>query len=177
MGFDDAYQLGYVKKTHGLKGQVILALDVDDPLHYDRLESVFLNQNGALIPFFIDSINIRGTEAMVKLEDFESIDEAAPLVGTEVWLPLEQLPELPKGAFYYHDLVGYDVFDHDQLLGQVVIIYSLPNNVLLGVEHHQAKKEILIPTKDEVTHQFDHVNKRILSTLPDGLVDLYLNEE
>jgi len=40
MTIDDCYQLGYIVKTHGLKGEVQIYLDVDAPSDYRNLESV-----------------------------------------------------------------------------------------------------------------------------------------
>ena len=50
---DECYQLGHIIKTHGLKGMVKIELDVDDPNNYSKLESVFVEKSGNLIPFFI----------------------------------------------------------------------------------------------------------------------------
>ena len=50
---DECYRLGHIVKTHGLKGAVTIELDVDYPEEYDEMESVFLEQSGNLIPFFI----------------------------------------------------------------------------------------------------------------------------
>ncbi|MEM9325184.1 MAG: ribosome maturation factor RimM [Bacteroidota bacterium] len=176
MGFDDAYQLGYIKKTHGLSGSVLLYLDVDDALYYKELESVFLNQAGALVPFFITSLQIRGNEAIASFEDFQSIEEVKHLVGTELWLPTSMLPDLPDGAFYYHQLVGYQLYDDLQLVGKVETIYSLPNNQLLGVLHDETQKEVLVPTQDGVMIEVNHEHRTIRAILPEGLLDLYLSE-
>ncbi len=177
MVFDDAYLLGYIKKTHGLKGEVLVALDVDDPSYYNELESVFLNQNGALVPFFIRSFSVRGKEALMHLDEFESLDQASSLVGTEMWLPLKFLPPLPGGGFYYHQLLDYEVHDGKEPIGVVKNIYDLPNNFLLGVQHSQTKQEILVPTQDEVMETVDHEARKITVKLPEGLVDLYIDGE
>ena len=62
---EDCYQLGEVIKTHGLKGEVSVLLDVDFPEEYSELESVFLQMEGNLVPFFIDSIQIHDKRALV----------------------------------------------------------------------------------------------------------------
>jgi 16S rRNA processing protein RimM len=37
----DCYRLGEISKLHSYKGEVTIYLDVDDPLEYTNLESVF----------------------------------------------------------------------------------------------------------------------------------------
>ena len=45
MGFDDCYQLGNVVKTHGLRGEVVIFLDVDHPELYQKMEPVSVHIN------------------------------------------------------------------------------------------------------------------------------------
>ena len=49
----DCYLLGNIAKTRGFKGELVLFLDVTNPFEYERLESVFVEMNGMLTPFFI----------------------------------------------------------------------------------------------------------------------------
>jgi 16S rRNA processing protein RimM len=47
------FELGYITKSFGLKGQVNAVFDVDVPLMYRELESVFIELNEVLVPFFL----------------------------------------------------------------------------------------------------------------------------
>ena len=53
----DCYLLGTITKTRGFKGDLVFFLDVTNPFEYERLESVFVDLNGMLTPFFIEQIN------------------------------------------------------------------------------------------------------------------------
>lgn len=68
MNIDACYQLGYVIKKHGVKGEVSVLLDVDFPEEYSELESVFVEINQKLVPFFIEAIQIRDDKAVIKFE-------------------------------------------------------------------------------------------------------------
>lgn len=168
----DCYQLGEVIKTHGLNGEVSIHLDVDFPEEYENLESVFLLQKGRLIPFFIDYIQIQGNKALIKFEDVDSIESASELAKNELYLPLSSLPELPNDGYYFHDLVGCEVFENDKKLGSIKEVIDLNSNELLSVIN--GEKEVLIPLKDEILKKVDIKAKRIDVELPDGLLDLYL---
>ena len=81
MNVDNCYQLGYILKTHGLKGELIFHLDVDNPDDYKNLESVFVRQSGKLVPFFVSTIRLQGDKARIALEDIVVKDQAHQLVG------------------------------------------------------------------------------------------------
>ncbi len=55
----DCFHLGYVAKLHGFKGEVSLFLDVTNPSDYEKLENVFIDINGHLTPFFIQSFKLK----------------------------------------------------------------------------------------------------------------------
>ena len=174
MGFDECYQLGTVVKTHGLRGEVVFSLDVDFPEDYKELESVFIDINGKLVPFFIESFRLQGDRAIVVLEDITTLEAAESLSGKGLYLPLENLPRLSAGQYYYHELVGLDVYENDQLLGKVTEVFQMPTNYLLGVDHKGT--EVLIPLEDEIIISVDLEHRKIITKLPEGLLDVYLDQ-
>ncbi|MFA0962129.1 ribosome maturation factor RimM [Roseivirga sp. BDSF3-8] len=171
---DDCYQLGYVIRKHGTKGEVQAFLDVDDPEAYEELESVFVLKEGdTLIPFFIDTIEIRGQKAVIKFEDIETVPEAEKMVGSQLYLPLEVLPELSDNQFYYHEVIGYTVVD--KTLGPMGTVKSF---ITLGPQHlmemDYKEKQVLIPVTDHIVIRPDRESSIIHVDLPEGLLDIYL---
>ena len=47
---ESCYFLGKIVRTSGLKGDVSVFLDVDEPESYAELDSVFVERKGALVP-------------------------------------------------------------------------------------------------------------------------------
>ena len=107
----DCFELGYVIKPHGIHGDVNIFFDVDHPEAYTKLESVFIDIDENLVPFFIEAIPIRGNKARVHFSNISSLDEARRIQSCKLYLPLDELPELEKDQFYYHEVIGYDVED------------------------------------------------------------------
>ncbi|MEO9869908.1 ribosome maturation factor RimM [Ekhidna sp.] len=167
----DCYQLGEVIKTHGLKGEVNIFLDVDFPNEYQKLESVFLEQQGKLIPFFIDTIQINNGKALVKFEDVDSLDEGKSLIKSKLFLPLSSLPVLNDHQYYFHELVDCEVYESSTLIGIVKNVIDLNGNQLLSVD--MKGSEVLIPLKDEILIEVDVSSKKIDVDLPEGLLDIY----
>lgn len=175
MGFDDCYQLGSVVKTHGLRGELLIFLDVDNPEEYLELESVFVDIDGKLVPFFIESLLPQGDRAIVALEDIETIEDAKPLTGKELYLPLSRLPKLPEGKFYFHELVGFQFYDKGKLIGTVAHVYELPTHYLLHVDHQGT--EVLVPAENDILKKVDLSAGIIEADLPDGLLEVYLEQK
>lgn len=175
MTVDDCYQIGHVIKTHGLKGEVQLFLDVDDPLAYQEMESMLVQQNDSLVPFFIEHIQINAAKTIAKFEEVDDIEQAKSLVACQLYLPLEVLPELKDGEYYLHQLVGMEVYDDNKHIGTVKELFEIGPQELISVIHQE--KEILIPIKDEIITKVDIKNNRIDAEIPDGLIDIYLEDE
>lgn len=171
--FDNYYELGNVVRTHGLKGELILLLDVDDPAQYKKLESIFVEINGKLVPFFIQELQLRDEMATVLFEDIDSQQTANELVGKRAFLPLTALPKLKKGQYYYHDLIGFQVYDEKTLIGEVKEIITSTNNTLISVDHQG--KEVLIPMDPKILISVDLEKSVVHTRLPDGLLSVYLD--
>jgi len=47
------FQVGYVRKKHGFKGDVVVRLTADDPTPYQGLDAYFVEERGKALPFFV----------------------------------------------------------------------------------------------------------------------------
>ncbi len=175
MSIDDCYRLGHVIKTHGLRGEVDIFLDVDFPDRYENMESVFLERRGKLIPFFISHLQLLDNKALVKFEDIESLESAKELTGSVLYLPIDQLPSLGPDEYYFHDLVGFQMIDGDQEIGIIEQLYQPSSQYLASIKVNE--HEVLIPLEDGIIENVDIKRKVIIVNLPDGLLDVYLSPE
>jgi 16S rRNA processing protein RimM len=175
MIIDDCFKLGHIVKKHGLKGELSILLDVDFPEDYSELESVFVEVNKQLVPFFIEYLQLNGNRGIIKFEDVDDLPSAEHLLKSDLYLPATDLPLLEEGKFYYHEVIGYNVLD--KTLGEVGVIceiYEFPNQDLLGVMHQG--KEVLIPINDDIILSVTHESKTMQVDLPTGLLDVYLED-
>jgi len=173
----DCYRLGSIAKLHSYKGEVTIYLDVDDPLEYKNLESVFVEYDNKLVPFFLERIQIRPKGfAVVKFMDIETERQAQKLVKCGLYMPLETLPELDQNEFYYHEIEGFDVIDEEHgAIGKVIRVMDLSNNPLIAVDFNG--QELLIPKQDQFIQQVDKENQTLYIKAPEGLIDMYLGTE
>ena len=85
MDKDSCYELGYIEKSHGLSGDVQVYLDVDSPEEYFEMESVFVEINKKLVPFFISKLQPhRSKQLILSFEDIEDVIEADKLKGSKI---------------------------------------------------------------------------------------------
>lgn len=173
---DDCFQLGNISRTHGNQGELSFWLDVDDPFAYQHLDSVLVDIDDALVPFFIQKISMGNKQlAYVKLEDVDTIDKAQQLVGYDLYLPLTRLPRLEGNKFYYHEIIGFQLIDTNTgLVGSITNVYDLSNNPLLSIDH--GGTEILVPLADPFIDHIARDEQKFYMNLPPGLLDIYLKE-
>ena len=172
---EDCFELGKITKTHGLKGEVILWLDVDFPEDYEDLESLFLEVKGELVPYFIESYRLSGNRAIVHFEDVDSFEKAELMINLQAFLPLEELPELDSDQFYYHEIIGFQIVDKNLgNLGTVQTVHSMQAQDLLVMDYKG--KEVLIPVIDEIILQAEKEQKILHVNLPEGLLEVYLED-
>ncbi len=173
---NECFNLGYISKRIGNKGELAFVLDVDNPNFYNKLKSVFVERNNTLVPFFIQNIQLRGTTAVVSIEGIDTIDKAEEIVKSGLYLPLSSLPPLSGKKFYFHEIVGYTAIDKVYgELGLITGVLDFPQQIIFQIKHKES--EILIPAKEEFIISIDREIKRINLNAPEGLIDIYIGEK
>lgn len=173
---EDCYLVGKLTKTHGLKGEMAIWLDVDYPEEYEDLESILVEMKGELIPYFVEEIQIRANKSIIKFEDVDSIEAAQKLINCDLYLPNENLEELDDDQFYYHEIIGFDIIDDTKgKLGVVAAVYTAEAQDLIAMNYQN--QEILIPVSDEIVKTIDRERKELYTNLPEGLIEVYLDED
>ncbi len=170
---DECFNLGYISRRVGNKGEVAFILDADNPARYNKLESVFVEINNSLIPFFIKKIVISRNFATVSIDGIDTVDKADGMVGSGLYLPLSFLPPLKEKKFYFHELTGFKVTDKNYgEIGTVQNVLDFPQQAIFQIL--KDKTEILIPAKEEFIVTIDREKKELHLNAPEGLIDIYL---
>ncbi len=172
---DDCYYLGYIVKPIGFKGAFQVFLDVSIPEEYQKMESVFVELDGQLVPFFISkiSINQKG-KARVEFEDINSTEEVKRIVGKQLYLPLQMLPKLEGNHFYHHEVQGFELLDQEKnSVGVITEIKDSPAQDLIVVLVEE--KEVLIPILEDTIVKLDRNQKSLQVKILPGLLDMFLS--
>jgi len=171
---EDCFYLGKIAKKFSFKGEVLIYLDTDEPELYEDMESIFVEFNKNLIPFFIENSNLhKGDFLRVKFEDVDNEEQADEIINCEVYLPLNMLPKLEGNKFYFHEVIGFEIEDQRLgVFGKIVSINDTSAQPLFEVINGNV--EILVPMIDQFLIKIDRENKKVIMDLPEGLVEMYL---
>ncbi len=174
---EDFYYLGKVTRLYSFKGELVFYFDVDDISEYSELDAVFIDINGDIIPFVIEKINFTTAKnAIVKLSDINTESDAKKLVNRALYLPISTLPELEGNKFYYHEVIGFEVWDINE--GRVGVIESVNDMAAQALfEIKDGFTEILLPIVDNFIVEVNRKEKKVIVEFPEGLLDIYRSKE
>ena len=164
------FKIGYVAKSHGLKGEVTIVLGPECP-DLEGLKSLFVESKNQLVPYFIELISLKGNKAFLKLEDVNTPELSYALKGCGLFLPKSDRPKLLRGEFYSDEVVGFEVSDREKgILGPISEVFeSGPNRFLIIILNG---KEIMIPINGPFIKGVNKSKRKISVELPDGFLDI-----
>jgi|UniRef100_UPI00404A2C40 16S rRNA processing protein RimM len=173
MKIEDCFYIGYITKTKGLKGEVQVYFEYDEPADLP-LESVFAEINGKLVPFFISTYKLQNNQTgNFYFDDIDTIEKAQTLIRKKLYLSNSLKPVREDDEFLITDLKGFIV--HDQTvgeLGDIIEIHEYPQQFVAVVSYKF--KEIMFPLNDDLIVEIDEGKGILKVDLPEGLIDLYL---
>lgn len=165
-------EIGYISKTHGLKGHVILRTNDGLDIDAEIIKSVFLELNGSQVPYFIEECRPNNTGYILKLETIDTIDTSKKLIGKKAF----SLPNfVVEDEDSLSEFIGYQIIDHK--LGNIGIISDMDDktdNVIARIIHPSGK-EIILPFNDDLIDEIDDDAKTISFSAPEGLIEMYLS--
>ncbi len=161
-------KIGYVKKTHGINGEIIVELDFEIQKKFNLNNWVFVELDGATIPFLVEYYKILDNKTfIIKLKQLNSIEESKRfslcnfLVSSEIpWiLKIEQ------------NIIGYKLFDKNNIYIGIINEYiPIQNNPIAQVIYNNQK--VLVPINKKLIIKKDDFQKVIyLNILKDELIN------
>ena len=140
---------------------------------YNKLDSIFLEINGLLVPFFVAKQSWSKEDTLII--SFKNSTEALvdQTIGKDVYMPLSTLPKLTGNKFYYHEVIGFEVRETD---GESCGVIESVNDQT--AQHYFILKlgetEVIIPIIRDWIKEVNRDEKYITMELPEGLMDVFL---
>jgi 16S rRNA processing protein RimM len=164
--------VGFVARTHGIRGQVILNSETDFPEDRFREGATLYARlgEGKVEALQVESARFQNGRPVLGLQGIASIDEAERLAGAELRIPASEQGSLPEGTYYHHELIGCEVVTREgATVGRVTAVQGQGEATRLVVRGSRA--EVLIPLAQEIC-AVDVAAKTIVVTPPDGLLEV-----
>ena len=165
--------IGKIVSSFGLKGELIIQHHLGKKISPAKIKVIFLEQiKDELLPFFLESARKKSDEELlVKLEGIDNKETATKYLRREVWMKEEEM-KVHTQKNNPIAWVGFRLFDGPEDLGEVLEVIEQPHQVLCRLEIRT--REVLIPVNEETLNKIDHAGKKLLLTLPNGLLEVYM---
>lgn len=169
---DDLVLIGRIARTHGIRGHVIVNPETDYPEErFVEGRVLHLEAPGRSQPITIESVRFHHGRPILAFAGVDTMDDAEALLGAELRLPEAELPPLPAGTYYRHDLVGCEVTDtKGQAIGRVTSVDGPLERSRLVIAGPRG--EVLVPMVGGICVSVDPAARAIVIDPPEGLLDL-----
>ena len=160
--------VGFLRRAHGLRGEIIMDLHTDFPERLRSGRKLFVGEDHK--PMTLTGARPHAKGMLVKLKGIETPEEVGEFRNQWVYVKAADVPALPEGQIYQHELFGFKVVDeNDQPLGELVEIIETGANDVYVVKD-ELGKEILLPAIPSVILNLDPARRLMRVHLLDGLV-------
>ena len=106
----DLIPIGRIARPHGVRGKIKLEYFGEDVNHFPPSREVFIEvKAGSLQAYEILETTPQAPRLILHLKGIERREEVEPLIGKEVFIKREVLPDLEEGEYYWMYLLGMSV--------------------------------------------------------------------
>ena len=164
--------VGSVLRAHGLRGEVLVLPDSENPARFVRGSELFVRDGVQPRRLEVASNRSHRGRELVQFVGVSDRDAAEALQGALLEVPEESVPAAEEGTFYYFQLVGCRVVDQDLGdLGEVTEVVEDGGGVLLAVARPGGGGSVLIPFVNQLLPEIDVEERLIRSDLPKGFLE------
>lgn len=180
---DDINQLifiGKITKPVGVKGLLKVIPLTDFPERFLKLKEVYVfseSQNKLIVNpktgkdiFKIKDVSLFSNFIKLKLDGYDDINEISSYINKLICIDEKKKVKLPKGLYYYYEMLGCIVSEGEKIIGEVIRIDNFGSSDILFVKTPKGN-EVMVPLIKEFVTKIDVVNKKIDVTLIEGLID------
>jgi 16S rRNA processing protein RimM len=143
--FSDLLIIGRFSRPQGREGELVTEPLSDQPGRFATLDRIFVEApDGAAREEHVTAVWPHKGRFVLKLAGIDSIDDAERLRGLRLGLPETEIPPLPTGSFYHHQLRGLNAVDEaGAALGVVEDLWETGATLVLVVRGEQGER--LVP--------------------------------
>jgi 16S rRNA processing protein RimM len=168
------FNVGKIVNTHGIRGEVRVISRTDFPEERYAIGNklfLFNQENKQDKELIVKTYRRHKQFDLLSFEGYPNINDVEALKGCLLKVNKEQQGTLDEGEYYYHEIIGCDVFsDEGEKIGVIKDILSPGANDVWVVRKEGSSKEVYIPYIDDVVKEINIQNKRITIHILEGLL-------
>ena len=159
--------VGFLRRAHGLRGEMIMDVHTDFPERLRNGKRLFVGEEHQ--PVTLVSTRPHAKGMLVKFKGIDKPEDLARFRNQWVSVKAKDVPPLPEGQMYQHELFGFQVVDEsNNPLGELVeIIETGANNVYVVKDSNG--RELLLPNIPSVILNLDPARRLMHVHLLEGL--------
>lgn len=159
--------------THGIKGEVrVISITDFRELRYQKGNKLYLFMPGEKEPIelTVKSYRTHKNFDLLTFEGYDNINLVEKFKGGILKVHESQLADLEEGEYYFHEIIGCDVFTMDgKEIGKIKEILTPGANDVWVVKGKNGK-EYLIPYIDDVVKRVEIKEKLVFIEPMEGLL-------
>ncbi len=117
------FNVGKIVNTHGIKGEVRVISKTDfAEERYKPGNTLYLFMDGRNEPVevTVNTHRLHKQFHLLQFKERQNLNEVEELKNAIIKVPEEELGELNEGEFYFHEIIGCEVFTEEgELIGKV----------------------------------------------------------
>ena len=150
--------VGRFGKVHGVRGWISVHSFTDPQENLFRYTPWYVRTSGACSVLRQEQADVpRAKKKRVKLQRVDTPEQAAVLVNLDIFVAKNQLPQLPSGQYYWHQLQGLRVYLHvehtvspnEKMHGEPVFLGTITEFMCTGANDVM----VVLPTPDSVVQR------------------------
>lgn len=174
-GRDEYLIVARVRRSHGVRGELLVAVETDRPRHVFRPGRVMLLADFDGNPVG-RSVTVEGSRPttggmILRVQGVGSREESDRLRGHALLIPADEAQPADQDEVHHRDLIGLRAIAEGEVLGSVEDILELPAAEMLVVRG-EAGREILVPFVREIVRGVDLERRELTLALPDGFLEI-----
>lgn len=166
------YNVGKLVNTHGLRGEVrIVSITDFAQERYQTGQKLALLNNGEWVKDVVVASHRKHKKFdILTFEHHPSINDVEKYKGLMLAIDEVFLTDLEEDTYYYHEIIGLEVYAGDTFVGKVKEILELGSNDVWVVQR-QGQKDALVPFIHDVVLSVDIVRNRVEIADIEGLLE------